>query len=91
MISGLVIHLSTTNDELAQEALQAIAQHPDFELGPRTKGPQPAVLETETSEESQQVTNWLNDLSGVAHVDVAFVHLEEATVAESAENSPTIK
>lgn len=90
MISGLVIHLSTTEDKLAKEALQAIAQHPDFELGPRTNSLQPAVLETETSDESQQVTDWLRDLPGVAHVDVTFVHLDEAAV-QSAEINPTIK
>jgi len=78
MISGLVAYLSA-DAALAAAALREIERQPQLEIGPREQTRLPLVLETTTSDETQTVTDWLKDLPGVAHVDVAFVHLEETT------------
>jgi len=89
MISGLVVYLSG-DSKLAEEAKQAISQQKTLEWGPLEERRLPLVLETATSSGSQEVTDWLNELPGVEHVDVAFVHLEEdLTTREPTHLNPT--
>jgi hypothetical protein len=76
MISGLVVYLAA-DEKLTQTAILAMQQQPAIELGQREDRRQPLVLETETATQSQSLTDWLKDLPGVEHVDVAFVHLDE--------------
>jgi hypothetical protein len=73
MISGLVATL-TADASLAQSALQAIRQHPALEAGPQDGSRLPLVLETATPSESHDLSEWLVELPGIEHVDVAFVH-----------------
>jgi hypothetical protein len=76
MISGLVATLSA-DARLAGLALQAIGQHPALETGPQEGRRLPLVLETETASASHALAQWLVELSGVEHVDVAFVHWDD--------------
>jgi len=80
MISGLVVYFSR-DCKLAEAAKLSIGQQAALELGPQEGRRLPLVLETTTSSESQDLTDWLKDLDGVEHVDVAFVHLEESSAA----------
>ncbi|QDS98795.1 hypothetical protein [Adhaeretor mobilis] len=82
MISGLVAHL-TAEAGLAQATVSAIAEQPNLEVGVQQELRLPLVLETTTSVESQAVTDWLHELPGITHVDVAFVHLDECSPEES--------
>jgi hypothetical protein len=79
MISGLVVTLPADTQLLAR-ALEAIRQEPALELGTQHGLRLPLVLETDTSTESQTLTDWLQQLPGVQHVDVAYVHLEPSAV-----------
>jgi len=90
MISGLVAYL-TENQELTSETVLAIAQHPNLELGTQQELRLPLVLETATSAESQAVTDWLNELPGITHVDVAYVHLDEDSSGNSSPDQPAIR
>ena len=76
MISGLVATLNT-DAELAQSALQAIGLRPTLELGLQVGCRLPLVLETATPAESHDLTDWLGELPGIEHVDVAYVHWDE--------------
>jgi nitrate reductase NapAB chaperone NapD len=79
MISGLVVYLTADND-LAEATRYVIAEQPSIEVGVQEELRLPIVLETLTSKESQELTDWLNGLPGVQHVDVVFVHLEISQV-----------
>ena len=83
MISGLVATL-TADAALARLALQAIEQHPALEPGPPEGRRLPLVLETASPGESHALGDWLIELPGIEHVDVAFVHWDDDPVAEPA-------
>jgi hypothetical protein len=88
MISGLVANL-TADATLAHSALQAIKQHPALELGPQDGRRLPLVLETATPGESHELSEWLCELPGVEHIDVAFVHWDDDQATVSAPRPPT--
>jgi hypothetical protein len=88
MISGLVANL-TADATLAHSALQAIKQHPALELGPQDGRRLPLVLETATPGESHELSEWLCELPGVEHIDVAFVHWDDDLATVSAPRPPT--
>jgi hypothetical protein len=88
MISGLVANL-TADAALALSALQAIRQHPALELGPQDGRRLPLVLETATPGESHQLSEWLYELPGVEHIDVAFVHWDDELATVPAPRPPT--
>ncbi len=92
MISGLVATL-TADATLADSALQAIAQHPALESGSQEGRRLPLVLETATPDESHALGDWLVELPGVEHVDVAFVHWDDdlATVPALQPSSPPFR
>jgi hypothetical protein len=75
MISGLVVHLDL-DEGLAAEAVTEICAERAIEAGVRQAKRLPIVLECATPRESHDMTDWLIGLSGVTHVDVAFVDLE---------------
>jgi hypothetical protein len=83
MISGLVATL-TADAALARSALQAIEQHPALEPGPPEGRRLPLVLETASPGESHALGDWLIELPGVEHVDVAFVHWDDGPATEPA-------
>jgi hypothetical protein len=85
MISGLVAYLGA-DEKLAQAAILVMEQQPAIELGQREDRRQPLVLETETATNSQSLTEWMKDLPGIEHVDVAFVHLDEDPTADEFPN-----
>jgi len=88
MISGLVVTL-TADATLAQSALQAIAQHPALEPGPQDDRRLPLVLETATPGESHILSEWLSELPGVEHIDVAFVHWDDDLATVPASRPPS--
>ena len=84
MISGVVAYL-TFDEPLVEGSLDQIRQHPAFELGERCEHRVPMVLETSGPGESRDALDWLNDLPGIEHVDVAYVHLEDNESQDVAE------
>lgn len=79
MISGLVVRLST-DSQMADGAIRQICGETSIQIGVRRETNLPIVLETKTPGESRDVTNWLADLPGVAHVDVTFTCFEDELV-----------
>lgn len=63
--------------------IEQIQQHPNFQAGPRHNHRLPVVLDTPDKETDKQCWGWLNELSGVHHVDVAFIHFEDEDALEA--------
>ncbi len=82
MISGLVIRL-TTDEQLAEQTRQGIRQIASIDFGVQQGANLPVVLETETPGQSHDLTDWLNTLPGVEHVDVTFTSFEDETALDS--------
>jgi hypothetical protein len=57
--------------------IEQIRQHPNFQAGPRQDQRLPVVLDTPDKETDKRCWGWLNELPGVHHVDVAFIHFED--------------
>lgn len=87
MISGLVVTL-TSDAKLVQAVVHSIKEQPALEIGKQKMQRLPLVLETNSPAESQEITDWLQNLPGVEYVDVAFVHLDELQGDESIDASP---
>ena len=73
MISGLVVHLNSPNDAATLAVLRRDAQ---LDLGQLSGNRLPVVIEAASPAECHEITDQLNELAGVAHVDVVFVDLE---------------
>lgn len=65
------------------ESLQQIQRHPNFQIGDRQGLRLPVVLDTPDKETDKRCWLWLNDLPGVHHVDVAFIHFEDRDAFEA--------
>lgn len=77
-ISGLAITLS--GDPVAgREALEAMRTHEALMPGELIGSRLPVVVETPDSEQDREVWDWLHALPGVVHVDVVYVHFDEAS------------
>lgn len=66
-----------TVDLTYPEVIEQIQQHPNFQAGPRHNQRLPVVLDTPDKETDKQCWGWINELPGVHHVDVAFIHFED--------------
>jgi len=98
-VSGLVITLAppppdapglsdaSRND--SERVIEKINQHPHLQTGPRRGHRLPIVVDTPDSETDKRCWRWLNELEGVHHVDVAFVHFEDEDAFEHAACSPS--
>lgn len=75
MISGLVAYLSG-DPKQKDDVLAAVVKVPALEAGQLFEHRLPVVIEAEDVQQSHDLTEWLRNLPGVDHVDVAFVHLE---------------
>lgn len=80
-ISGLVITLAEC-EQRRSAALAALQDHASISLGPQTGLRLPVVVETAHDDEDREVWEWLRSLTGVAQVDVAMIHFEEAPDAD---------
>ena len=76
-VSGLVVTLDADPNR-ARGAVTQILNHSAFDVGERCGHRLPVVLETPDRQDDKQCWQWLNDLSGVVHVDAAFIHFDEA-------------
>lgn len=75
-ISGFSITLAE-DDAAAQASLDVMARDGRLEIGPRGGRRVAVVGETPTTYEDRALWMWLNELPGVAHVDVVFVEFNE--------------
>ncbi len=64
--------------------IEQINQHPHLQTGPQQGNRLPVVVDTPDREADKLCWQWLNELQGVHHVDVAFIHFED----EDAFNHP---
>lgn len=85
MISGLIVRLRQEPIE-AQAACDAIRCHREFQVGDRIGDNLPAVLEAKDPAQSQDLTDWLLALPGIAHVDVVSVNFEETAEISTKEH-----
>ena len=83
-ISGLVVFLSE-DSETRVHALEAIAADARIEVGEFVAGKMSLAVETNSSAEDREIWDWLNNLPGVAFVQVAFIAFEggDAPAAET--------
>lgn len=74
-VSGLVLRLSP---EARTEELRAILeQDPRLEVGSAQGLSLPLVSDTRDRDEDRALQDWLRGLSGVVHLDVAFIHFDD--------------
>jgi len=88
-VSGLVVTLTPPPPQggegvdLLDETVRLIRNHPNFQIGEPVNRRLPVVVDTPDTETDKQCWRWLNDLPGVYHVDVAFIHFEDPEMFES--------
>ena len=76
-VNGLLLTLAE-DGSLVDDALLAIAERGDVELGERTEKWQPVVVEADDTGGSHDVHEWLQSLPGVLMVDVVFTSVGDA-------------
>lgn len=69
-------HKSATPAHAA--VIEQVQQHPRFQVGELQDNRLPVVIDTPDKQADKDCWAWLNNLPGVHHVDVAFIHFEEA-------------
>lgn len=77
MISSLVIHVSA-DPEVAKRIVHQISENQRIQHGPAIGNRVPIVLDANCSVQAEKDIEWLRQLPGVEHVDVAFVQFEES-------------
>ena len=82
-ISGLVVTLAPDH-KIREHALEAIAADPRVEMGEQLSHRLAIIVETSSSAEDRLFWHWLNELSGVEFVEVAFVGFDEPSADTTA-------
>jgi nitrate reductase NapAB chaperone NapD len=75
-ISGLVVSLHP-DQESSRTSIQSLTEDPRIQVGPLVAGRVAIVAETDSVEEDKRLWQWLEDLPGVARVDLTFVGFDE--------------
>ena len=82
-VSGLVATLAAENTQAGRtmpthaDVIDQIKQHPRFQVGELQDNRLPIVIDTPDKHADKDCWAWLNNLPGVHHVDVAFIHFED--------------
>jgi hypothetical protein len=85
-VSGLVVTLTpipAAEDAAYAAVVARIAEHEHVTAGARQGTRLPVVLDTPDQETDKACWRRLNELPGVHHVDVAFIHFEDADAFEA--------
>lgn len=86
-VSGLVVTLAAPDASgdavIASDVVEKIRRHPNFEAGRRLDQRLPVVLDTPDKQTDKRCWGWINELPGVHHVDVAFIHFEDQDAFEA--------
>ena len=85
-VSGLVVSLSD-QPALREKAMDAIRDEPRIEIGVTKSRRMAIVIDTASSDDDKQLWNWLQELPGVAFVDVVMVGFEESPAPGSSLSS----
>lgn len=88
-ISGLVLTLS--DDDAADSALAVLSLDPRLTLGERFGQKLAVVAETPGVESDRQLWDDLSRTPGIIHVDITYVHLDQAPITSGAGPSPSEK
>ena len=75
--SGLPADRANSSAPGYPAVIEQIQRHPNFQAGQRQSQRLPVVLDTPDKETDKRCWGWLNNLPGVHHVDVAFIHFED--------------
>lgn len=75
-ISGLVISM-VNQPQSQRDTIQSIASDSRIEIGVVESGRVAIVSETESSQEDKALWQWLQELPGVVHIDLAFASVED--------------
>ena len=81
-ISGLAITLSV-DEARALSAQQAMADEQRVEIGPRNGRRLAATIETASQDEDRRLREWMTALDGVEHIDIVFIHFDDADDREA--------
>jgi len=78
-LSGLVL-LFAQDDEAIQQAFAMLENAGHFILGERIGSRLSLVMEVESSEDALKWHHWLQELPGVASVDIAYVTVMDDSI-----------
>lgn len=76
MVGGLCVHLTNDANE-SRQAIALIQQRESVTLGEQYGQRLAVVVESVDRADAEATIEWLQQLPGVVHVDIAFVHLDE--------------
>ena len=77
MVGGLCVHLNNDANQ-SQQAIALMQQRESILLGERYGQRLAVVVESADRADAAADLEWLQQLPGVLHIDVAFVHFDEA-------------
>ena len=81
-VSGLLVTL-VGDPSIQNRTLSSLARHDNLEIGRAVANRVPVVVDTESSDDDQEVWHWLTGHEGVIHVDVVCVHDFDSTLPEN--------
>ena len=82
MIASLVATLKAGQEFSFERTLEQLHQRTEIEIGPLCGDRLPITIEAEDTMELESLTKWVQDLSGILHVDIVFASFETSTAGE---------
>ncbi|QDV42071.1 hypothetical protein Enr13x_19140 [Stieleria neptunia] len=81
-ISGLVITFDQTFDDVG-ETIAMLRSEPTIEIGARDEQQCAIVVDTPSKADDKKIYQWVQDLPGVASIQIAFVGFDDEAIADS--------
>lgn len=80
MIASLVATLKQEEDSSFEKTLNQLRERKEIEIGQIYGVRLPLTIEAESTEELELLTQWVQGLNGILHVDIIFASFEPSVV-----------
>ncbi len=82
MIASLVATLKWADGSRFEDTLNRLQHRMGIEMGQRFGVRLPMTIESESTEGLVSLTQWVQDLDGILHVDIVFASFEPPAIGE---------
>ncbi len=82
MIASLVATLKQAEGSSFEDTLNRLRQRNEIEIGQIYGARLPLTIEAESTQELELLTQWVQGLNGILHVDIVFASFEPSVVGE---------
>ena len=82
MIASLVATMKQDEGSSYEDTLNQLRERTEIETGQLYGARLPITIEAESTGELELLTRWVQDLSGILHVDIIFASFEPSVVGE---------